>query len=175
MLTRAVATFALFFALAGVAVAAPTTTPSFVFTGDLEPGQVDFFEIELQDSGPFFSSTGASGALSGSTDTVLTLFDDDGNVLEANDDGVGSLDSLIAFNGVAGTYTLGVSTYENFYPYRFAGLGGLYVLTVFGTPLRNVDFVESLVTPIPAAAVLFAAGVVGLGALRRRQAARSKS
>lgn len=67
---------------------------------------------------------------------------------------------------MAGSCTLGVSTYENFYPYSFAGLGGLYVLTVFGMPLSNVGFVESLVTPIPAATVLFSAGVVGLGALR---------
>lgn len=74
-------------------------------------------------------------------DTVLGIFDDEGNLLLADDDsGVGTLSRLLVRVAVDGTYAVGVSTYPDL---TFTGAGGdfgRYVLNISSYRGAILDF-----------------------------------
>ena len=83
------------------------------------PADVDLYQFQLDRGNTVILDIDA--AISGSSlDSVLQLFDAEGNVITNNDDGTAegessSLDSLIEFTATAdGTYYIGVSSFANF-------------------------------------------------------------
>ena len=83
------------------------------------PADVDLYQFQLNQGNTVILDIDA--AISGSSlDSVLQLFDAEGNVLTNNDDGTAkdessSLDSLIEFTATDdGTYYVGVSSFANF-------------------------------------------------------------
>ena len=74
-------------------------------------------------------------------DTVLGIFDDEGNLLLADDDsGVGTLSRLLVQVAVDGTYAVGVSTFPDL---SFTGAGGdfgRYVLNISSYRGTILDF-----------------------------------
>jgi Ca2+-binding RTX toxin-like protein len=86
-------------------------------------GEEDLFRLDLRAGGSYEFTT----SLTGLTDSVLALYDSNGNFIESNDD-YGSLASRIEFNpAVSGTYYLGVRAYGNYYTgsYSVAATGSV--------------------------------------------------
>ena len=76
-----------------------------------------------------------------SMDTVLGIFDADGNLLLADDDGgAGTLSRLLVRVAVDGTYAVGVSTYPDL---TFTGAGG-----DFGRYVLNISSYRGTVLPV---------------------------
>jgi hypothetical protein len=99
---------------------------------------VDFFRFRAK-AGDILAIETLPGLQS--MDTVLGIFDEDGNLLVADDDsGVGTLSRLLLQVVVDGTYAVGVSTYPDL---TFSGAGG-----DFGRYVLNISSYRGTVLPV---------------------------
>jgi hypothetical protein len=135
----------------------PAPEPVFPYDPDLVHGRrihrpdstdIDLYKFELQQAGWFTAETVAQRA-SSLLDTVLTLFDADGNVVARNDDYY-SKDSMIELQLGAGTYFVGVTSKGNtaYDPtVRDSGFGGTtdghYELRLGFLPERENGLVDA--------------------------------
>jgi hypothetical protein len=107
---------------------------------DISPigNDVDFFRFRAK-AGDILAIETVPGLQA--MDTVLGIFDDEGNLLAANDDGgAGTLSRLLVQVAVDGTYAVGVSTYPDL---TFTGAGGdfgRYVLNISSYRGTILDF-----------------------------------
>jgi hypothetical protein len=107
---------------------------------DISPpgGDVDFFRFRAK-AGDILAIETVPGLQS--MDTVLGIFDADGNLLLADDDsGVGVLSRLLVQVAVDGTYAVGVSTFPDF---GFTGAGG-----DFGRYVLNISSYRGTILPV---------------------------
>ncbi len=107
---------------------------------EIEPagGDVDYYSFDGQ-----AGTTLIAEILTGQLDTVMGLFDPNGNLIAADDDGGnGLLSKLVEPLSADGEYTLAVSTFADFDFDGDGGSGGRYVLEAFaidGILLNLVD------------------------------------
>jgi hypothetical protein len=135
----------------------PFGTPgSEAVLGSLTPGDVDFYSVDLV-AGHLFTANIFDFTPGDDTDndSVLALFDSDGDLIALDDDGgPGFLSVLFLIVPETGTYTIGVTGFPDF---DFVGDHG-------------EDFIYKLVinrsVPAPATLALLAAGVA-VGRRRR--------
>ncbi|MEM8792557.1 MAG: DVUA0089 family protein [Pseudomonadota bacterium] len=153
-------------------------------TGAIDQG-ADLYRFTFS-GGLFTAQTFATGT---TIDTQLFLFNEDGTGIIANDDivGQGTLQSLVTATLSAGTYLLGVSTFDNdpvtaggdeIFPNTFRALvtpnNAGDVLASFQSPAGStgsytIDFSGTVAVPVPAALPLALAGLgLLLGIGRRR-------
>ncbi|MFK0734592.1 MAG: DVUA0089 family protein [Gloeotrichia echinulata GP01] len=75
-----------------------------------DPNDVDIFQITVG-NGQAFSATTFGGA---GFDTILFVFDQNGALIDQNDDSNGTLQSTLSTPLAPGTYFLGISSFSNF-------------------------------------------------------------
>ena len=101
-------------------------------------GDVDYFHFRAK-AGDILAIETVPGLQS--MDTVIGIFDADGNLLLANDDGgVGLLSRLLVQIVVDGTYAVGVSTFPDL---TFTGAGG-----DFGRYVLNISSYRGTILPV---------------------------
>jgi len=129
-----------------------------------------------------FDTNGSTNAFGGA-DTELGLYDNDGIVLAADDDGGDGLQSLISINLSAGVYFLATGEFDSIFEDGFVNSGtgfeggddATILLNVNGSnagsalqgDFNQTQFWRVEVVPAPGAASLLA--VAGLAAARRRR------
>ena len=82
-----------------------------VFTGDLGAGDIDVVRIEVQPGDGYTLLTGGDGSES-VEDTVIVLYDADGNEVARDDDAGVGRHAQVSFVAEAGTYFAAVMSYE---------------------------------------------------------------
>jgi hypothetical protein len=110
---------------------APATThvpAEILVDGTIEGDEIDGYLIDLEAGQTYLFSVYGSGATP-LADTVLYLFDGDGNFIDLDDDGGAGTNSLYTYTAaVTGTFILGVSAFPG------AGLTGQYTLDAVQAP-----------------------------------------
>lgn len=94
----------------------------------IEPvgGDVDFFRVRLDQGFTFLAEI-----VSGDLDSLIGLFDADGNLVASDDDGGSGLLSRLSYPvATSGTYYLAVTTYPDFGFTGAGGSGGRFVLNM---------------------------------------------
>jgi len=132
--------------------------------------------MSITDSVDLFKFKWNGGNFSASTtnitfDTMLFLFDQDGNTLAFNDDYSG-LASYISRTLSAGDYMLAINAYSYNYGGNLAGFAGApSVPGRNGTYTINLSQVDSTDVPEPSTLGLLGLAAIGLGLARRRKQA----
>lgn len=155
---------------AGLLAAMPVAAAEFVLPARmLAPGQVDYYDIVLDDSGFVALATFELGT---DADTIVSLFESVSGLLAQHDNvdvANGDLSSSIVRSLAAGSYTAAVSGFPNFYPFESVNsVPGEYTLVVFGETVVSASFASSVIVPVPAPVWLLAAGALALGRCSRR-------
>ena len=137
-------------------IAADITTTATLAVGEVLSSDIggetdsDWVRVELTAGTTYnFATTAPAGAADGIADTVLVLYDADGNLVAGNDDSSGTLySSLLLTPEADGTYYLAVQGY--------AGAMGSYDLT-----METVDLAaDTIAASVDTAAVIAAGDVI---------------
>lgn len=151
---------ALLFVLLVTGHAAPAA--EFVFPGQsLAPGEVDFFDFEVDAVGFVALATFELGA---GADTILSLLDDEPDLLAFDDDPLEPDSTLVRLLS-PGSYTAAISGAPNAWLFESAtSAAGEYSFVVFGSGVVSASFAGSTIVPVPPSAWLLTAALLALGA-----------